>query len=106
MSKIKNKFITKNGRILDLQKLMFIKAENNKVLFVMDDKSSFYEWARLKLVSGQLFEYPNFVTVHRSYIVNLDFACRIMANKLYLNDGKIIPIGLTQKWKVHELLKV
>ena len=86
---------------IDLEEIRYIEAYGNFVKIHVAEK--FFLTAET-LVSIQK-SVPAFLQVHRSYIINLDFAEKINGNRLILKDKTEIPIGssykqaVIRKWK-------
>ncbi len=105
MLKYPNRIITGNGTVVDLDQLLYIKANNNGVIFHLQDGKWISDWKSLNHFSNTLSDHPDFFQVHRSYIVKRNHIKKIKANQLLLSDGSIVPIGITQKSKVHEWIQ-
>lgn len=95
---------------------IFIKTERRYVRVNLDDLLYVEingDYSIFKTVTGQhivntplkqindRLEHPNFIQVHRSYIVNITKVVDIEDNNLLIN-GKIIPISRSQRGKLME----
>lgn len=49
---------------------------------------------------------PQFVRVHKSYLINVDYLSRLEGNRVYLQGGAEIPIGVSYKQSVLSYFKV
>jgi len=93
-------FVKRNNTLIRLyyDNMLFIEAlENYVVINTFDDKYTIH--ITMKLLEDKLSD-PNFVRIHRSYIINTDKIHLIEENSIVIktNSGnKIIPIGKTYK---------
>lgn len=83
---------------LDLAKLTYLASDGN-FLHVHMQEDRYHILGTLQSWLSKLP--PNFVRVHRSYIVNLDFVDRISGNQIYVANTSI-PIGRLYKDKLVE----
>lgn len=85
---------TKNSinRIL-FSRLSYVEVMNKKVYFHLSDNSIRVATARLSEFENILCTRPEFMRVHRSYIVNLYEIDQITQNKIITHQGKIIPVS-------------
>ncbi|WP_421797071.1 LytR/AlgR family response regulator transcription factor [Haliscomenobacter sp.] len=49
---------------------------------------------------------PQFIRVHKSYLINVDYLSRLEGNRVYLQGGAEIPIGVSYKQSVLSYFKV
>ena len=78
---------TKNSinRIL-FSRLSYVEVMNKKVYFHLSDNS-------IRVTTARLCTRPEFMRVHRSYIVNLYEIDQLTQNKIITHQGKIIPVS-------------
>lgn len=82
--------------------ILFIKADGSYVE-VITEKKSYHLASNLKNFHKQ-FEDGNFMRISRSYLINLDYVCRINGNMIYLQSSqKEIPL-IFSKDKRQEIL--
>ena len=79
---------------INIDNILFLKAEIDYVKVVSDEKSilildSLRNWNK-KLQNFR------FIQIHRSYIINIDKITKIYGNQVFIGD-KVIPIGKTYK---------
>lgn len=89
-------FIKTNKRLvrIDLKKLLYVETVGDYVLFrTSDDK--YLVHSTLKNIDSRL-SHPDFLKVHRSFIVNLTKVQDIEDNSLVIDD-KVIPISRAHK---------
>lgn len=79
-----------------LQNITFVSAESNYATIHTETEKYLYSGV-LKKIENKLPK-KNFIRVHRSYIVNIDYITAFEGNDLYLGE-KIIP--LSKKYKDH-----
>ncbi len=91
----------------------FLKLKIDEILFIKSDKNylEIHIPGRKHVVRGKLQEFVNhllpeqFLTVHRSYVVNLDMIDKIVAN--HISIGNIdIPIGNSYKEELKTRLTI
>jgi DNA-binding LytR/AlgR family response regulator len=94
-------FVKKKGAFMKVpfKEIIYIKSEHVYLDFILKDKKN-------QIVRGSLNEIIeklplNFIRIHRSYIINLDFIQKIETSGVITNN-KILPIS--QKYK-QELMK-
>ncbi|ABR29991.1 LytTR family transcriptional regulator [Thermosipho melanesiensis] len=92
---------------LDFSDVYFFEYFEKRIL-VITDKGEFV-LKHFKNLSKLEKELPsNFIRVHKSYIVNIDYVERFIKNlnSLQLKGGKIIPIGKTHIRDIRNVLKI
>lgn len=77
-----------------LDQLMYIKSDGNYLEFVTDDKTVL-DRNKLKDILNDLP--PNFVRVHRSYVINKNFIDAQNSKSLFLKSNVEIPLSRTYK---------
>ncbi|MDT0557989.1 LytTR family transcriptional regulator DNA-binding domain-containing protein [Ichthyenterobacterium sp. W332] len=77
-----------------LDNLKFIKSDGNYLEFVTDEKTVI-DRNKLKVILEELP--PNFVRVHRSYVVNKNFIDSLNSTTLFLQSNIEIPLSRTFK---------
>ncbi len=87
---------------IDLKNMVYVQSDRNYVSVVSKDINlSFID--SLKNWNSYLNR-DNFLQVHRSYIINLDFIEKLTGNIVYL-DGHKIPVGKTFKEDLFKRVK-
>lgn len=97
----------KDFHYLDTDEILYLKADNNSTDFVMKDGSTISAFKTLKTFENKLPE--NFVRVHQSYILNINYVSRINYGKSIcaLKTGKLqLPFSKTYKENIDGLKKV
>lgn len=90
--------------ITPYNEVSFIKGDKDYVLIETYDKT-YNIWKKLIDMEETLSAAKQFVRVHKSYIVNLDFAKRVEGNIIKMKDGIIdIPIGGQYKVRLFKRL--
>ena len=69
----------KDYRFVDIQEILFLKADNNTTDFFMNDGRTISAFKTLKFFENMLPE--NFTRIHNSYIINQDYVSRIHFGK-------------------------
>jgi DNA-binding LytR/AlgR family response regulator len=86
----------KDYQYLNLNDILFLKADNNSTDFYIIDGSIVSAYKTLKIFENNLPD--NFIRIHKSYIINKDFISRINYGKLKCtldNTSQIIPFTKT-----------
>lgn len=89
-------FIRHEGRFvrLNLEDLLFVESLGDYVTFVTNEKK-YIVHSTLKNIADKITN-PNFLKVHRSYVINLTKVVDIEENNLVIKD-KVIPISRAHK---------
>lgn len=97
-------FVRSEGKWIkiDLSKLWFVEGLKDYVKLWMED-GRITVHSTMKNFEEQLSAYSNFIRVHKSHIVNLEFVSEIENNSLKIKD-QIIGIGNTYKEEVYKVL--
>lgn len=82
--------------------LAFIEVMNRKVYFNLADGSVREANSSLMELEDKLLARPEFVKVHRSYIVNLWQVCELGSKELITHGGKSVPISRLLSGRVRE----
>lgn len=93
-------------RYIDLNEILYLQADNNNTDFNLKNNSKVAAYNTLKYYETILPK--NFLRVHASYIININFLIRINFSKSNLTlSGKkeIIPFSRSRKKEVEELKK-
>ncbi|MDO7788295.1 LytR/AlgR family response regulator transcription factor [Desulforamulus aquiferis] len=80
------------ARIL-FSRLVYVEVMNKQVYFHLSDNSVREVTARLSEFEQTLLARPEFMRVHRSYIVNLCQINELTSNELTTHQGKSIPVS-------------
>lgn len=97
----------KDFQYLDTDEILYLKADNNATDFIMKDGSTISAFKTLKSFEDKLPR--NFVRVHQSYILNVNFVSRINYGKSIcaLKTGKMqLPFSKTYKDNIDGLKKL
>ncbi|MDG5491042.1 LytTR family transcriptional regulator [Psychroserpens sp. SPM9] len=86
--------ILNNKSKVYLDQLKYIKSDGNYLEFVTDDKT-IIDRNKLKDILNTLP--PNFVRVHRSYVINKNFIDALNSKSLFLKPNIEIPVSRTYK---------
>lgn len=99
-----NQYITLKSRaVLPLGKLQLIKSDGHYLEFYLADKER-PEIDRNKMSAILDLLPTNFVQIHRSYIVNIDFIKMKYANKVLLKDGREMPVSRSYKAALNDII--
>lgn len=97
-------------KIVDLDKLMLVEALSNYTSFHISDQNTITSSRNLKVYADILTEHPDFIRVHRSYLVNRNFVREIKRTKkgktmLALDNGRELEVSMQRKDLIFEKLK-
>lgn len=102
-------FFKKKGNFVkvDTNNILYLKAENSYTYIITED-AKYMSTSNLTQME-ELFATPNFMRVHRSYIINLDNLTSIdlVNNKIFLGEH-IVPFSRSMKKtliKIFHLIK-
>ncbi|MBX2876918.1 MAG: LytTR family DNA-binding domain-containing protein [Saprospiraceae bacterium] len=76
---------------INLEELLYVETTGDYSIFKLQNGQQFVVQSSLKKI-GNKIQHPNFIKVHRSYIVNLNKIVDIEENTLVI-DRKVIPIS-------------
>lgn len=95
---IKNHIVLKDKTKIYINDLLYVKAEDHYIrLFIADNKNHFVR-GRLSDLETELP--PNFIRIHRSYIINRNYVKSFSGDQIQLINGERIPIGRTYRKKI------
>ena len=98
--KVARTFVILNNKTkVYLDELTHIQSDGNYLTFYIND-TKIIDRNRLKAVLDQLP--PNFIRVHRSFIVNTNFITSINSTSLVLNRNTTIPVSRTFKANISQ----
>lgn len=80
--------------------ILYCKSEEHYVKFIMENQN--HKLFRMKLDQAEELLRPyHFVRTHSRYLVNLQYICRMSADKVLLTSQEEIPVSRAYKRKVH-----
>jgi DNA-binding LytR/AlgR family response regulator len=91
---------------LNTNEILYLKADNNTTEFVMKDGSINHAFKTLKTFESQMPK--NFIRIHQSYIVNIDYISRISygkANCTLKNNKEQLPFSKSYKENINLIKK-
>jgi two-component system LytT family response regulator len=92
---------------LELDKIIRCEADLNYTKFILAGNKNFVSSKTLKEYEDLLIVHDNFIRVHRSHLVNLDYLIKFKSDgNLLLKDNSIIPISRRRKESVMRRLSV
>lgn len=92
---------------LNTDDILYLKADNNATEFVMKDGTVNNAFKTLKTFEGQMPK--NFIRIHQSYIVNINYISRISYGKAICtlkHNKKQLPFSRSYKENIDNLKKV
>lgn len=78
---------------ISLSQLEFVEVVNRTLFYHLNDGSVIEVSGTFSIIETKLLEYPQFVKVHRSYIVNINFIGHIEKRQLIMASTCIIPVA-------------
>lgn len=76
-----------------LNNLMYVEAQGRKVIYSLANAEPITCNDRFSTVCEQLFRHPEFILVHRSFLVNMNYIRFISNIDLLLQDGTVLPLA-------------
>lgn len=76
--------------------IIYIESVGEYIRLHLKDGSKLTTLFRLKNMETELPQ-KNFMRVHRSYIVNIDYVSSFARGKIYLNNGDYVPISINYR---------
>ena len=67
-------------KLLDVNDILYITPESKRICYLNKYENKYYNYDSLKKIEEKLKDNKNMIRVHRSYIVNLDHAVKIVRN--------------------------
>ena len=95
--------ILKSKAVVDPQRIRYIQSDDHYLEFYLDDKAR-PEIDRNKLSAILEILPPQFVQIHRSTIVNLEFVKTVYGSYLLLKDGEELKLSRTYKPQLEDRL--
>ena len=89
-----NLFVKVNSRMvrINFDEVLYVEALSDYVNIVTN-KHKYIVYTTLKALEARLRSFPNFIRVHRSYVLNTQHIDSIEDNTANLRDGHFVPIG-------------
>ena len=97
----------KDFHYLDTDEILYLKADNNTTDFFMNDGSTISAFKTLKTFESKLPS--NFIRVHQSYIINMNYVSRINYGKSICalkSNNTQLPFSKSYKENIDDLKKV
>lgn len=99
--------IPKGTAVIYLNTLLYVASNKHYLEFMLDDHTKIHSLMKLSQLEELLAGYPQFVRIHQSYIVNLDYVKEVYRdNLLFLADYhhivSTLPISRKHAEKVKE----
>ncbi len=97
-------FICESGsarKVIPIKDISYFEIYKRLVKVHQQGEISFEYYGTMEQLEKQMLE-KNFIRIHRSYIVNLQYIGKFQRSSLILKTGEEIPIGVTYKQQVSE----
>jgi two-component system LytT family response regulator len=92
--------IQEGFELINIDQIISLEADDNYTQLFLKDKVKIIASRTLKEVEEQLREFPNFVRVHHSYMVNINEVTRYVRGEggyLIMSDGSSINVSRSRK---------
>lgn len=87
----------KNNLVIDIESIIYIKSDGHYLEFITDENSKKII-ARNSLKNIYLkLPTKNFLRVHRSFVININYIQKFDSQKATMKNGEIIPLSRTNK---------
>ena len=90
--------------VVKVRRILFARAEHVYVDYQLDNGDLITQREPLKEARERLAAYPEFVSVHRSFIVNLSRVARWDSESLYLGEHRV-PVSRSRRRAVEQQLR-
>jgi two-component system LytT family response regulator len=96
---------TGKTEFVPISDIIYMESNGSYTVFYLADKRHFIRSKNLKYFEDTLMQYPQFMRVHKSYIVNRDQirAYRKNSQELEFFNGSVIPISLGYRTFIEQL---
>lgn len=89
----------KNSRYITVyDEIHYIKGDKDYA-YIFTKEKVYYVWQKLMNLEESLLDAPQFIRVHKSFIVNLDFADQVKGNTIKMK-GTVVDIPIGARYKV------
>ena len=88
---------------IDTADIVYVAAAGNYVQLHFPQQRPLLASETMSEMQKQL---PHFIRVHKSYLINVDYLSKLEGNRVYLQGGVEIPIGVSYKQSVLGYFKV
>ena len=78
---------------VSLSNLMYLEAQGRKVVYYLSNGESITCTDRFATVCEQLLQHPEFLLIHRSFLVNMNYIRMIGMTDLNLQNGTALPLA-------------
>jgi DNA-binding LytR/AlgR family response regulator len=98
-------FVKTEGKLvrIDLTRLWFVEGLKDYVRLWTDQGKTVVH-STMKNMEESLAQYPNFIRIHKSHIVNMDFITEIDGNSIRIKD-QLLVIGNTYRDEINKLFE-
>lgn len=85
--------------------IMYFYSDRHTVVIVAYDNKEYYIYGKLKVIqNNELFK--DFVSIHKSFFINLDYILKYTYTEIKMQNNKILPISRVNRKSVHEKMIV
>lgn len=85
---------------LPVTDIMYFYSTGHRINIVTHRGKEYYLYGKLKAIqNNKLFE--DFVSIHKSFFINLDYVLKYAYNEVQMQDNKILPISQSNRKNVH-----
>lgn len=99
-------YVNKNGtkNQIDLNKVMYFESKH-RIVVVHSDNNTISFYHKLDTVETEVFQiYPFFVRISKSFLINMRYVSKIMADDIILRDNTILHISPQYKSLIQDFL--
>lgn len=79
-------------RVIEVSKILYVESDNKHVNFVLNNGEVFSTRAKLNMFCDFLFG-KNFVSLHKSYLVNMFYIKEFNSQSVTLDNGQVLPLS-------------
>lgn len=99
-------YVNKNGtkNQIDLNRVMYFESKH-RIVVVHSDNNAISFYHKLDTVETEIFQiYPFFIRISKSFLVNMRYVFKIMADDIILRDNTILHISPQYKSSIQDFL--
>lgn len=86
-----------------ISEIVYVEAFNRKVIYYLKNQEQIVCADKFATVCDTLLQHREFILVHRSFLVNMNFICTICASDLSLQGGRHIPLAQRRVAEIKKL---
>lgn len=82
--------------------ILYAESKLHKMTIKMRDKEDIEFYEKLSTLETALETYSQFVRIHQSFLVNLNYVDKLLKSEVLLNSGEMLPVSRNKEGEVRE----